>query len=112
MEYYINFSNKTDIIVQISSNYIINGETSIMCKIVDINETINMHSLNGEWFIDTYITDINILEQYTKSGKDFGYNIGKIQQKHPIDTKYHAFLKNNNFKLIHEIDNITLYKSD
>ncbi len=106
IKYNILFTNNTDTIVQVSSSCVINDQTIINSKIVNANETTNINSLDGEWLIDTYITDLNILKKYKNTENDFGYNIGKIKQNN-IDKENHL-IKNDKFKLIYGTDHITL----
>ena len=107
--YNIQFTNNTDILVQVTTSNAFNGNTNMISKIVKVNETIHLPSFDGEWFVDTFITDISTLVTYMISDEDYGFVIGKINQKNNQNS---YILRNNNFDFTHKNDHFIIIKRE
>ena len=99
-EHSILFTNSFTIPVQLetwqSSCY---GLSSLVSKLVDCGETIEMKSDTGEWFVNNFIMDKDIMNQWKNTKYEFGINFCKFRDEPCIKGNY-SWKYEDDFELI------------
>jgi hypothetical protein len=80
------------------------GLSETLNTLVNIGETIDIHSETGEWTIHTYITDCVICNNWRVFGLEPGFDIGKFRDQ-PCAKGDYSWIYRDGFKISHDIDN-------
>ena len=105
----VTFTNKSNLPIILETIQQISHRMSVMKSvIVKSGETITLLSSTGEWLLDTYICDTEMVNEWLDAGYKVGTTIGKFRNKPCARGDYSwMFEYKNNFQIVYDKDTNT-----
>ena len=103
------FVNKTNLPILVEGWYNISeGLSELKSVCIDSYEEKIIYSTTGEWFINTYFYDLEIINKWKENNLKIGESIGKFTTNPSYFGEY-SWLNNNLFDILYENDKIIFF---
>ena len=103
------FVNKTNLPILVEGWYNISeGLSELKSVCIDSYEEKIIYSATGEWFINTYFYDLEIINKWKENNLKIGESIGKFTTNPSYSGEY-SWLNNNLFDILYENDKIIFF---
>jgi hypothetical protein len=105
-QHLITFFNNTSLPINIATWYNEDYLSEYITKLVLSNSSVEIRSETGEYYLDTYLYDQTLCEEWKAAGYKLGNEMGKFRD-HPSYSGEYAWNVHDDFEIVFDLEKRT-----